>query len=201
MKRTAANHRAGGLAGVTLLLVLAAPFSRQILESSLTTHMLIQVPLLVVSGWLMGKTMRCTSYSARDATIMAFNRYGLTGIVLFACMALLWMIPRLLEQSLVEPSAMLSKFVSLPMAGIALAWSYPIAPPILKGVLLAHAVSMLAAMGWVYLTAPIRLCNAYLAEDQALAGLILLGIAGALALGIGWRLLLGAPSVPLVVHG
>ena len=200
MRSTASTSTRSGLAGVLLFFVLAAPLSRQILEGSLTMHMLVQIPLLVISGWLIGKTQRLSSDVRGSAAVRAFNRQGVTGIVLFACVALLWMIPRLLEQSLAEPGAMIAKFVSLPLAGIALAWSYPIAPPILIGVLLAHAVSMLAAMGWVYLTAPTRLCNAYLAEDQALAGMTLLGIAGTLALAIGWRTLFGAPRVAAAAH-
>lgn len=176
-------------AGLTLLVVLAFPSSREVLEARLTTHMLVQLPLLAVSGWLIGMA----TLVAVGLNLSRFNRHGVTGIVLFACLALIWMIPRLLELSLNDPATTLAKFVSLPLAGLALAWSYPIAPLVLRGVLLAHAISMLAAMGWAYLAAPTRLCNAYLADDQVLTGALLLASSVALAVSIGMGALLDEP--------
>lgn len=176
-------------AGLVLFAVLALPSGRAVLEAQLATHMLVQLPLLSVAGWLIGVATR----AAGGCNLSRINRHGLTGIVLFACVALLWMVPRLLEMSLSDPATELAKFVSLPLAGLSLAWSYAIAPVVLRGVLLTHAISMLAAMGWAYLAAPTRLCNAYLADDQVLTGALLLASSVALAVGIGVSALLTEP--------
>lgn len=182
-------------AGLILLVVLALPSSREVLEARLTTHMLVQLPLLSVSGWFIGRA----TLAVVASRVSRFNRYGVTGIVLFTCIALIWMIPRFLELSLHDPATALAKFISLPLAGLALAWSYPIAPLVLRGVLFAHAISMLGAMGWAYLAAPTRLCNAYLADDQVLAGALLLASSVALAVSIGIGVLLNEPRCRVVL--
>lgn len=176
-------------AGLALLVVLALPGSRELLEARLASHMLVQLPLLALSGWLIG----VATLGPVGLKFSRFNRRGLSGIVLFACLALIWMIPRLLEMSLVDPTIALSKFVTLALAGLALAWSYPIAPPVFRGVLFAQAVSMLAAFGWAYIAAPTRLCTAYLADDQFLTGALLLAGSLALAAGIAVGTLLDKP--------
>lgn len=193
MMNSLTTARTSFCTGTVLLALLALPFSRELLEARLATHMLIQLPLLSFAGWMLGRATPAGSAMA----LRGLNHYGLTGIVLFACLALIWMIPRLLEQSLDDPAIKLAKYVSLPLAGFALAWSYPIAPPVLRGLLLAHAISMLAAMGWAYLAAPRRLCNAYLADDQALTGALLLAASTALAVSAGLRALLDETRGPV----
>ncbi|MBN8912278.1 MAG: hypothetical protein J0H65_09535 [Rhizobiales bacterium] len=155
------------------LVSLASPLGRQFLEASLVTHMLVQMPLLVFIGMGFGRI----SSAAAAPYVATWNRGGSTGLLLTLGVAMFWMLPRAMDAALVDMRFEAAKFVSLPVAGVALAWSYGQASPIVKGVLNAHVVSALGVMGWAYMAAPVRLCNAYLASDQEMAG------AGLLAAG------------------
>lgn len=160
------------LACVGLFVVLASPVGRQALEASLSTHMLVQMPLLGLVGYAVGTL----SADAARGYVAGWNRDGATGLLLAVVISMFWMLPRAMDSALVDTRFELAKFVSIPIAGVALGWSYGQAYPIVKGVLVSHAVSALGVMGWVYASAPVRLCNSYLASDQEAAGVGLLAI-------------------------
>jgi len=170
---------------VAALVLLASPPGRHLLEARLATHMLVQMPALVLIGIGLGRM----SASASGST--TWNRGGSTGLLVALAISMVWMLPRSMDAALVDMRFEVGKFVSLPVAGVALAWSYPKASTIVKGVLNAHVVSALGVMGWTYLAAPARLCNAYLAPDQAAAGAGLLGAGAALSAYFAVRLLFG----------
>lgn len=174
-------------AGVAALVLLASPPGRQLLEARLATHMLVQMPALVLIGFGFGHV----SAGAAAPHIATWNRGGSTGLLLALTISMFWMLPRSMDAALVDLRFEAGKFVSLPVAGLALAWSYPTASTIVKGVLNAHVISALGIMGWTYLAAPARLCNAYLAPDQAAAGAGLLGAGAALSAYFAVRLLFG----------
>ena len=173
-------------AGVAALVLLASPPGRQLLEARLATHMLVQMPALLLIGIGFGHV----SAGAADR-VATWNRGGSTGLLVALTISMFWMLPRSMDAALVDLRFEAGKFVSLPVAGLALAWSYPTASTIVKGVLNAHVVSALGVMGWAYLAAPARLCNAYLAPDQAAAGAGLLGAGAALSAYFAVRLLFG----------
>lgn len=172
---------------VAALVLLASPPGRQLLEARLATHMLVQMPALV----LIGIGVSRLSAGALGAHAATWNRGGATGLLLALAISMFWMLPRSMDAALVDMRFEVGKFVSLPVAGVALAWSYPRAGTIVKGVLNAHVVSALGVMGWAYLAAPVRLCNAYLASDQATAGAGLLGAGAALSAYFAVRILCG----------
>lgn len=172
--------------GIGLLTVLAMPPVRSGFEAGLVSHMLLQLPLLGYGGWHVGVALRSTGKS----TLEDWDRYGVTGFILTVCIALFWMLPRSIETSLNEPGYELAKFMSVPLAGFALASSYPRAPPLLRGLLLSHVISMFGVLAWTFLAAPVRLCLAYLAAEQLIAGYIFLATGLALAAYWSTRLLL-----------
>ena len=94
------------------------------------------------------------------------------------------------RNSLNEPCYELAKYLSVPIAGFALSRSYPRAPLLLRGLLLSHVVSMFGVLAWTFFATPVRLCLAYLASEQTIAGYILLATGLALAVYWGTRLLL-----------
>jgi hypothetical protein len=80
----------------------------------------------------------------------------------------------------------LVKFVSLPLfVGAPLALSWPLLGGIGRGFVIANVLPMWAVVGWLYLAAPVRVCNFYLVEDQAVAG------TGLLVVSIGLGLVAG----------
>jgi hypothetical protein len=76
-----------------LVLVLLAPPVRRGLEATMTTQMLVQIPLLVAAGWLL--------FGAFPARVLArverWNHRGITGLVLATAAAAFWMLPRSLD--------------------------------------------------------------------------------------------------------
>jgi len=176
--------------GFCLLAVLALPWVRQGLESAMTGHMLVQIPLLVLAGALVGGGLPA---SLRRG-LAPWNRYGLAGLLLAIFTLAYWMLPRSLDLALESGWAELAKFISLPLlAGLPLRLSWSALGAIGRGVVWSQLVAKLAVMGWLYLEAPVRVCTRYLVSDQEQVGRALLFI----ALGLGVALTLRAF---LVVH-
>jgi hypothetical protein len=172
----------GALAGLGLLAVLALPWTRQELEGVMILHMLVQIPLLAAAGAVM-----VTSLPARwRMRLASWNRNGVSGILMTVVASSWWMVPRALDAALASPVMELAKFASLPLlvgAPLALSWSW--LGGMGRGFVIANVLPMWAVVGWLYLAAPVRVCNFYLVEDQAVAG------AGLLAASIGLGLVAG----------
>lgn len=174
--------------GPALFALLALTPLRGWAEASMVAHMLVQIPLLVLSGaWLahlLPARFRCS--------IDSFNAGGIPGLLLALETIGFWLLPRALDGALNEGVMELAKLASLPLlAGVPLALSLPRLGAVTKGFVLANLASMLCVMGWLYLAAPNRLCNNYLLNEQILLGKLLLSIAIFLVAGLAWRLFFG----------
>lgn len=130
-------------------------------------HMGVQIPLLIVAGWLLGRGL-----PARFCRAAApYNGHGVPGIVLMIVVVAYWMLPRNLDGALGHTSMELVKFTSLPLlAGIPLALSWPRLALIGRGVIWSNLLAMLFVMAWLYLESPVRICNFYLFNQQTLLG-------------------------------
>ena len=170
-------------AGVMLYVALISPSVLRLLESRMTTHMTVLLPGLALAGYLCGVGLR---------TLVApvsrrWNAGGIPGLIATLFTAAFWMLPRALDESLRHSSMEIGKLISIPLlAGVLLAISWPALGPIFRGVLKVQMISMLAALGWLYSVAPVRLCTSYLQSDQEQLGRALCVLAGALALA--WAL-------------
>jgi hypothetical protein len=198
-RRTAASVEAA--VGGVLIMALALPPLRMWLEASLVGHVLAQMPLLALSGWLLG-----TAFAPRpDKIVGRWNRGGIAGLALVIFTILFWMLPRSIDRAVQGGGYEVLKFVWLPCAGVALAISFGRAHPLVAGALKANLISMLAVLAWLYTATPVRLCNSYLKGDQERLGLAMAFLAVALAMTWGAGLLFGprrtssAGNVPL--HG
>ena len=164
------------------LLIAVTPLGDR-LEASLPGHLLIEIPLLVLIGLVVGNRLkpRCSR------PLAGINWNGIPGILLAGFTLALWMIPRWLDASLDDPLIAGIKYVSLPLlAGLPLVFSWNELPPIARGVVKIEFLAMLFRLGWLYLVSPERLCNNYLLSEQQALGqaLIMIGF----ALGITWLL-------------
>ncbi len=184
-----ARHRA--LPAMALIALLALPALRAWLEASMTTHMLVQMPLLAAAGFVV---VRGLAPERRGRLrYWAGGPWPLVLAALFA--SSYWMLPRALDAALVDPWVEAAKFISLPLlvgAPLALAWER--LGSIARGFVWTNFLSMLAVLGWLYIAAPVRVCNSYLesAQDDAGRWMVWLAIGGF----IGWliRWLAGPPS-------
>ncbi|HZN97808.1 MAG TPA: hypothetical protein VFB61_08770 [Gemmatimonadales bacterium] len=170
------------LAGALLVGVLALPGMREALERVMATHMLVQIPLLAVAG-AVAVTGLGPEWKLR---IDAWNRGGVSGMLLALIASSWWMVPRALDLALASPAMELTKFVTLPlMVGVPLALSWDRLGAIGRGFVIANVLPMWAVVGWLYIVAPVRLCNFYLVEQQVAAGFGLLGASVVLGVAVG----------------
>ncbi len=175
-------------AAAALLLALALPPTRHVLEASMSAQMLLQLPLLAAAGYVLGRALS----ACIDSTAASWNYHGITGLVLASLASAYWMLPRLLDASVTEPAMAAAKFISLPLlVGLPLALSWLRASFVVRGVFLLELLATLFRLGWLYLISPLRLCNNYLLDDQQRLGQLLLAAGTGLLLWIAWKLLWG----------
>lgn len=137
------------------------------LEVSLATHVLVEIPLLVAVGFVLGR-----SIEPRLRKVLGpLNGGGIPGILMVSFALAFWMIPRWLDASLQASEVAAAKYISLvALAGMPLAWSWYRLHPIARGLVKIEFLAMCFRLGWLYLISPDRLCNSYLIDDQVLLG-------------------------------
>lgn len=180
--------------GLALWLALAAPPLRHALESTMTLQMLVQIPLLALAGWWLAAPLARRS----GAILAAWNRSGISGLLLASLVAMLWMLPRTLDAALAVPWVALAKFLVVPwLIGLPLALSWPRAGFVVRGVFLLEVVATAFRLGWLYTVSPVRLCSNYLLGDQQQLGKIMLALGVAICVLLAWQLMWGH----VAVHG
>jgi len=178
-------------AGAMLYLVLISPPILRLLESRMTLHMTVLLPGLALAGYLCGIGARTLVATVSQR----WNAAGVPGLIAALFTAAFWMLPRALDESLRNPGMEIGKLTSIPLlVGLLLAISWPALGPICRGVLKVHMISMIAALGWLYSVAPVRLCTSYLQSDQEQLGLVLCVLAGVVALAWALPWMFGSDS-------
>ncbi|MGS2724154.1 hypothetical protein ACVBEJ_10450 [Porticoccus sp. GXU_MW_L64] len=151
----------------TVLGLLLFPLLASWLESRLFTHVLVEIPLLVFIGFMIGRRL---SLPVR-AVLLRVNAGGINGVLVASFVLAFWMIPRWLDASLGSPLVAWAKYLSLVVAvGIPLALSWPQMHVVARAVVKIEFLTMLFRLGWIYLISPQRLCNNYLLSDQVFLG-------------------------------
>jgi hypothetical protein len=166
--------------GVTgAAVALSMPTLRSLIEQSMVWHMLVQMPLLVLGGWL---SARALSDFPRARPRTTWNRYGLSAF--FAAQSILayWMLPVAIDRAVVLPVADLAKIISLFAGGFLLRHAMARSPALIQLFFVGSTVSMMAWLGTYFATVDRRLCNAYSLESQIAAGRGLMIVTFALAL-------------------
>lgn len=165
------------LAGLLLGAVLALPAARALLEASMLRHMLLQGPLLLLAGALLAGAAGARARAA----LARWNAHGISGLLLAAGVLSLLMVPRALDLALVAPPVEAAKFALLVLAGAALRLSWRPAGLLVQAFFLGNLLPMTAVAGQLYADSPVRVCNAYLLDDQARLGEWLIALACACA--------------------
>lgn len=155
------------LYGLLLFVFLALPPVAHLMESVMIIHMHMQMPLLVITGFLMARLLiiRYPRFFEK------WNHNGVPGILLFLIIWSYWMIPRTMDEALTIQSIEMFKFVSLPfLAGIPLRDSWSKLSETLKKFVFIGLTVLFIGMGWLYIGAPVQLCNNYLLVEQITLG-------------------------------
>lgn len=148
------------------LALLAFTPLRAWMEGSMSLHMLVQFPLVALAGYLLAG-----EWSPRTtARLQRWNAYGLTGLLAAALLLGLLMIPRLLDLALVDPRFELAKWLALLCTGVALRLSWTRAGLLGQFFFLGNMIPMTAMAGFLFIESPLRVCNAYLLDDQVTVG-------------------------------
>ena len=183
-------NSAAALCCTAVAISLSVPPLRSVIEQSMAWHMVFQMPLLVLSGWLVARTVLpffLTARSANAATVASLsklNQFSLTGFMAAQFIVAYWMLPLAIDRAVVLPAFDLLKLLSLFVCGVLLADVFKRAPSILQLFFMGYLVSMMAWLGVYFATTDLRLCNAYSLESQARTGwgLLALGV----VLGASW---------------
>jgi hypothetical protein len=173
MRRQFVAAKVAPWASAGLLAVLALPPVRAALESSMSAQMLVQFPLLALCGFMFAGALPA-SWRER---IAAWNALGIAGLFGTALILALLMIPRLLDLAVTDLRVDLAKALALLLCGAALRVSWRPAGFLVQGFFLGNVLPMTAAVGQLYQDSPLRLCNAYLLEDQVRLGRWLVALA------------------------
>jgi len=174
------NARRPWLAGGALGLVLALPWTREAMESSMWRHMLLQFPAWLLAGALLAAALPPRARAA----VARWNAHGIAGLVAVAVTLAVLMVPRVLDLALRRPDIEAAKLAALLLAGVALCLSWRPAGLVVQFFFLGNLLPMMVVVGQLYIDSPLRLCNAYLLDDQARLGAWLIG--GAAVLGAAW---------------
>jgi hypothetical protein len=159
-------------------LPLLRPALRHTIEGRMP-HMLLEFPLLFAAGWAAQRL------GPRIAFVHWLDWRGWTGATLTSLVAASWMLPSLLDLSLMSPGVAAAKVASWWLAGWLLADSWRRLDPEVLLFLVGNIAWMTATAGMLFLDTPQQLCVNYLHGDQRHAGigLMLLAIAlGAMAI-------------------
>lgn len=165
---------------------------RESLTALMSTHMLVQIPLLVVAGICAEQAWRAwrgpleSKGGARSARSWSYNEYGVPGLLFASLIGACWMLPRALDDALLIWQVAAFKYIGLFVVGVVLRASVRLANAVIKVFFLGNFCWMSAIVGVIYLDQPVRLCNAYLQTDQEWAGRGLIALA--VILPLSWLL-------------
>jgi hypothetical protein len=165
---------------LALLVFLLVPGVRQWLTASMWRQMVLQFPLWLLSGALLVASLSSTA----RGRIARWNAFGISGLVGAGAVLAVLMVPRVLDLALVSLYVELAKCAALFLAGAALRLSWRAAGLVVQLFFLGNMLPMTAVVGQLYVDSPLRLCNAYLLDDQARLGEWLVSTAALLA--VAW---------------
>lgn len=165
------------LAMASALLFAAAAFFDYPLTRLMSLHMLVQIPMLVLSGALLQRALVYQGWGNRSAfqpflrLYYHCNELGLPGLILVSFVGAYWMIPKALDDVLLSPSLALTKYIGLVLAGIVFQESWSRSHLVIRLFFMGNLCWMMAIAGIIYQENPERLCNFYLQSDQEIAGI------------------------------
>lgn len=164
--------------GATLLAGLTFTPLRATLESAMSLHMLIQFPALLLAGALLSTA---TSGALRRQ-LAPWNALGISGLVALSLSLAVLMIPRVLDLALIDIRVEAAKIIALVLCGALLRHSWRMGGLLIQAFFLGNMLPMMGVSGWLYQSAPERLCNAYLLDDQQSLGQGLIWLSVVIAL-------------------
>lgn len=174
-------HEAILSALAALPLVLLWDPLRQVIETRMLLHMLLEFPALFAAGWAMQRLLlRVAAVRRQSRSFGLLDWRGWSGATLVTLVAAAWMVPSLLDLALLSAAVAAAKYASWWLTGWVLAGSLRRADPEVRLFVVGNLAWMTASAGMLYIDAPARLCVNYLQDDQRQTGIALVLVAVAL---------------------
>ena len=142
------------------------------LDSVMYRHLLIQIPSLILLGYLGGK--RFLKGSAPTGIERELNARGFSGLIFFTGVLIFWMLPLSIDSTVSSDLRDNLMHICMLFAGIFLASSERTAPPVLKSAYEIYFTAMIIAMGNIYAVYSELICASYTLEQQHQTGYFLL---------------------------
>ena len=171
-------------------IALSVPPFKQLIATSMAIHMLVQMPLLVLAGYLIMAYF--TQHQAESKQYpLAVSAAQWLWIYLST---MFWMLPISLDKALIYPAWDAFKILSLLITGAILKVVFQ-SHRLLALFFIGSIVMMLFFAGFNYQQSDIRLCNAYLIQSQQITGVGLIIIASSLLLFLFWQVKLALANL------
>jgi len=164
--------------GFAVALLLSLTPARDLIVATMTGHMLVQIPLLLLSGFLISEPAPVYVRST------GLNPGGAPGLLLTAAIITMWMVPRALDLAATSDTIAHFESGTLLAGGVMLRHSWRRAGAIGQAFFVGNLTWMAAVAGLLLRDAPVRVCTTYLVRDQLYAGTGLLLLAT--AIGVRW---------------
>lgn len=152
------------LSGALLALLATVPPTRHLLEQQMLTHMLVQIPALLLAGGLIGTSVSHASPASR------WNVAGVPALLAASLILAFWMLPIAIDHAVASARWDAVKALSIVCAGALAATSWQVAPTVVQAFFGGNLAWMSIAVGQFYQDEGPRLCNAYLQDDQSVTG-------------------------------
>jgi hypothetical protein len=143
------------------------PFACVLIQSSMPFHMLFQIPMLILAGYLLKNKPKNVQYSLFESTAQWLWIY---------LSSTFWMLPISVDKALLYPAWDIFKLLSLLITGAVLKVVFQ-SHRLLALFFIGSMAMMLFFVGVYYQQTDTRLCNAYLIESQQVTGIGLIVIA------------------------
>lgn len=153
--------------GLIIFIFLALPPVVNLAESIMAIHMHMQMPLLAVAGMLMAPLFK----QLFPKFFATWNEDGIPGILLVLIVIGYWLIPRAMDDALMNLSVEVFKFFSWTfLVGVPLMDSWSKLTARWKNIVIVGLGIAYLIMAGVYIFAPDQLCNNYLIVEQRTLG-------------------------------
>ena len=186
MKKVFSLKEVGILGTLMIAVGLSVPPFRVIIEQSMFMQMVIQMPLLFISGaWL--NTFSISKKISQK--LSSWNIFGLTGFMLAQTVLIYWMLPISIDRAVVIPLVDVAKVLTMMIAGFLVGDALQKSPAALQLFFIGYFVAMMIWLGMYFIFTDLRLCNAYSLNSQYLTGYGLCAISIATVAFWSWRVL------------
>jgi len=171
-----------------MLIAISLSFAplRIYLEQSMFVQMVIQLPILFISGALISETKLVTQFFS---TIKVIDVYGLTSFMVAQVILVYWMLPISIDRAVVIPWVDGVKIISMIIAGICVGQALQKAPQTVQLFFIGYFTAMMIWLGLYFATTEVRLCNVYSLSSQHFTGYGLVVMSGMLLVWWSWRAL------------